>query len=146
MMTDICIFKGYLGTKPGIAKTPSGIDVVNVSLAIDKSYYDKKNNWINKVAWRDLVFWDAHARRVAEKAYKGALLLVETVSDDNVYEKGGQTIRKPFFKVKSFDILIPENLLDKAINHLIDTEAEKMLQLEEATKGIYNTLDQVPEQ
>ena len=49
MDTDFCVFTGRLGSKPELIITKSGKKVVNVSLAVDKSYPRKEGGFVEKV-------------------------------------------------------------------------------------------------
>ena len=71
---------GHVGQDPELRYTPSGVAVANFSVAVDKGYFDKENNWIEKTRWFKITCWRELAERVKERIQKGDLVFV--VGDD----------------------------------------------------------------
>ena len=69
---------GHIGQAPDTRFTTSGNPVVTFSMATDEGYYDKDNEkWVERAEWHRIVMFGKRAENVGEKAYKGALVLVE---------------------------------------------------------------------
>ncbi len=146
MDTDFCVFTGRLGSKPELFKTKSGKKGVNVSLAVDKSYPGKDGRFVEKVIWKQLVFWQEKAERIIKDGYKGAKVFVECSSDENRWTDRNNNKRKSdIYIVKRCEVLITQQDLNKAIDKTIDQMVEEELYKEDP--GMFDNLSdhQIPE-
>lgn len=71
------ILIGNLCADPENKTTPSGANVVNVSLATNESYKDKQGNKVDKAEFHRLVFWNRTSEIVAQYCKKGSQLYIE---------------------------------------------------------------------
>jgi single-strand DNA-binding protein len=68
---------GNLGEDPEIRYTPSGLPVVNVSLATDESYLDKDGKRLERVTWHRIVVIGKLAQTCMKYLKQGRQAFVE---------------------------------------------------------------------
>lgn len=71
------ILVGRLGQDPKLAYAPSGVAVVNFSMATDESYTDREGNKVDKTEWHRVVVFGKQAELCSNYISKGSLVLVE---------------------------------------------------------------------
>jgi single-strand DNA-binding protein len=72
-----CTFIGRLGRDPELRRTPSGDAVVNISIAVGKSWKDKNTQEKKETTtWVPISFFGRTAEVVAEYCKKGSQVLV----------------------------------------------------------------------
>lgn len=82
---------GNLTRDPELRQTPSGKNVVSISLALNSSYLNKQTNeWEEKVEYIDVVAWDKLAENVANFTHKGSRVLVQGKLQSRSWEQDGQ--------------------------------------------------------
>lgn len=132
MDLDLCVFKGYLGSKPFLRKTNDGQSVVNIWMALNKDWYSSADDrWIEKTVWVRLVFWGYQAEKlIKKKIYNGAYLFIRSSIDESkIIDMEGKEQTVITFKVGSFDLLVPEHQVNKVLqkaweDQMIDHYAE----------------------
>lgn len=83
-------FIGRLVTDPELRETESGKKVVNVTVAVPRSYKNKDGNY--DADFIDCAFWDHNAEYVS-KMSKGNELAVQGRTETRLYEKDGNKIK-----------------------------------------------------
>lgn len=83
-------FIGRLVTDPELRETESGKKVVNVTVAVPRSYKNKDGNY--DADFIDCAFWDRNAEYVS-KMSKGNELAVQGRTETRLYEKDGNKIK-----------------------------------------------------
>jgi single-strand DNA-binding protein len=84
------IIMGNLGQDPDLRFTKNGDPVVNLSVAVNKGYMDKNNNWVKQTTWWRASAWGRTAESLAKSFSKGRKILLEgTVNAD---EKGNPRV------------------------------------------------------
>lgn len=83
-------FIGRLVTDPELRETESGKKVVNVTVAVPRSYKNKDGNY--DADFIDCAFWDHNAEYVS-KMSKGNELAVQGRTETKLYEKDGIKIK-----------------------------------------------------
>ena len=68
---------GRLGQDPEIRYAPTGLPVVNFSVATDEPYFDKEGKRQERTEWHLIVAWKRLAEVVGEYVSKGSKLYVE---------------------------------------------------------------------
>ena len=68
---------GRLGVDPEIRYTPSGLPVVNVSLATNETYTNRDGERVEKTEWHRLVLWRSLAEIAGKYLQKGSTVYVE---------------------------------------------------------------------
>src|ERR1017187_3347680 len=72
MSLNSVVLTGRTGKDPESKFTPAGKQVVNLSLAVDYGYGDKK-----KTSWIDLVAWEKTAETFQKFVHKGSLIGIQ---------------------------------------------------------------------
>ena len=67
---------GNLGKDPELTNTPTGKQVLKLSLATNESYKDAKGEFVTQTSWHNLVAWGALAERMATRLHKGEKIAV----------------------------------------------------------------------
>lgn len=83
-------FIGRLVTNPELRETETGKKVVNVTVAVPRSYKNKDGNY--DADFIDCAFWDHNAEYVS-KMSKGNELAVQGRTETRLYEKDGNKIK-----------------------------------------------------
>jgi len=68
---------GNLGQDPELKYTQSGIAVATLSVATNRSWKDKDDNWQDEKEWHRVIVWAQAAERCAEAFQKGHKVYVE---------------------------------------------------------------------
>lgn len=89
-------FIGRLVTDPELKETESGKKVVNVTIAVQRSYKNKDGNY--DADFLDCAFWDHNAEYVS-KMEKGNEIAVHGRTETKLYEKDGK-------KVKDYKVIV----------------------------------------
>lgn len=85
------IVMGRVGKDPELKYTPSGVAVVNFSVATSEKWKDKEGNKQEKTEWHNIVAWEKKAEIVGEYVKKGDMILVEGKIETRKWEKDGIT-------------------------------------------------------
>lgn len=83
-------FIGRLVTDPELRETETGKKVVNVTVAVPRSYKNKDGNY--DADFIDCAFWNHNAEYVS-KMSKGNELAVQGRTETRLYEKDGNKIK-----------------------------------------------------
>lgn len=81
---------GNLTRDPELRQTPSGQTVTNFSLALNRAYKDKSDEWQEVTDYVDIVCWGPLAERVAQYMSKGRRCLVQGRLQSRSWEQEGQ--------------------------------------------------------
>ncbi len=81
---------GNLTRDPELRQTPTGQTVTNFSLALNRSYKDKSDEWQEVTDYVDIVCWGPLAERVAQYMSKGRRCLVQGRLQSRSWEQEGQ--------------------------------------------------------
>lgn len=103
-MVNQVILIGRVGQEPVVRNTPAGLAVVEVSLATDTGWGDKK-----KTQWHRVTFWREAASKIGLIVKKGDTLYVEGSIDYQEYEKNGQKVQKVVIQGSEWRHLIAKN-------------------------------------
>lgn len=90
MSVNKVILLGYVGSKPEIRYTPSGVPVCKFSLATSKKRKDQSGNVQEKTTWHKIVTWNKLAENCAKYLDKGKQIFLEGEIDVQQWEKDGQ--------------------------------------------------------
>jgi len=85
---------GNLTRDPELRQTPSGQNVTNFSLALNRSYKDQSGEWQEVTDYIDIVCWGPLAERVAQYLSKGRRCLVQGRLQSRSWEQDGQKRNK----------------------------------------------------
>jgi single-strand DNA-binding protein len=81
---------GNLTRDPELRQTPNGQTVTNFSLALNRAYKDKNDEWQEVTDYVDIVCWGQLAERVAQYMSKGRRCLVQGRLQSRSWEQEGQ--------------------------------------------------------
>lgn len=84
------ILMGNLTRDPELRQTPNGQSVVSFSLALNRAYKDKNDEWQEATDYIDIVAWAGLAERVAQYLTKGRRCLVVGRMQSRSWEQDGQ--------------------------------------------------------
>lgn len=70
-MINKVILVGNLGQDPEVKFTQSGVAVATLSVATNRAWKDKNDNWQDETEWHRVIVWDKAAERCAESFKKG---------------------------------------------------------------------------
>lgn len=85
---------GNLTRDPEMRQTPTGQTVTNFSLALNRAYKDKSDQWQEATDYIDIVCWGSLAERVAQYMSKGRRCLVQGRLQSRSWEQDGQKRNK----------------------------------------------------
>lgn len=80
---------GNLTRDPELRQTPTGQNVTNFSLALNRSYKDSGGEWKEVTDYVDIVCWATLAERVAQYMSKGRRCLVQGRLQSRSWEQDG---------------------------------------------------------
>lgn len=84
------ILMGNLTRDPELRQTPTGQTVTNFSLALNRAYKDKSDEWQEVTDYVDIVCWGPLAERVSQYLSKGRRCLVQGRLQSRSWEQEGQ--------------------------------------------------------
>lgn len=100
------ILIGNLGADPELKNLPSGVSVVNFTLATNESYTDKSGQKVEKTEWHRISFFDRAAEVIHEYCRKGSQLYVEgSLQTRKWQDKDGNDRYTTEIKGRSFTLL-----------------------------------------
>lgn len=67
---------GNIGRDPELRYTPNGRAVIDVPVAVTRSWPDGEGGWNEETVWVKVVVWGDYAERVSERAAKGQQVTV----------------------------------------------------------------------
>ncbi len=76
-MINKVILVGNLGQDPELKYTQSGIAVATLSVATNRSWKDKDDNWQEETEWHRVIVWAQAAERCSNTFSKGNKVYVE---------------------------------------------------------------------
>lgn len=103
---------GRLTETPELRTVGNGIEVVNFTVAVERSYSnasgEKKSDFIRCIAWRKT------AEIISKIGYKGSLVgIVGAIETDRYENKEGQTVYTTEINVDEFQMLEPKSVTDE---------------------------------
>lgn len=111
-MINTAILMGRLTADPELRKTPAGVSVARISLAVDRSYVpqggERQTDFIDVVAWRKT------AEFVSRYFRKGMLVAVQGSIQTRSYTDN-QNIRRKAFEVVADNIHFAEPKRDNRV-------------------------------
>ncbi len=81
---------GNLTRDPELRDTPNGQKAGNISLALNRSYKNASDEWVEATDYVDVVMWGGLAERVATYLHKGRRALVTGRLQTRQWEQDGQ--------------------------------------------------------
>ena len=84
------ILMGNLTRDPELRQIPSGQNVVNFSIALNRSYKDSSGEWQEATDYIDCVAWAGLAERIAQYLSKGRRCMVVGRLQSRSWEQDGQ--------------------------------------------------------
>lgn len=81
---------GNLTRDPELRQTPNGQSVCSFSLALNRAYKDKSDQWVEATDYIDVVAWAGLGERVAQYLAKGRRCLVVGRLQSRSWEQDGQ--------------------------------------------------------
>lgn len=84
------IIMGNLTRDPELRQTPNGQNVCSFSLALNRSYKDKNDEWQEATDYIDIVCWAGLAERVSQYLSRGRRCLVQGRLQSRSWEQDGQ--------------------------------------------------------
>src|SRR5260370_34849929 len=100
---------GNLGQDPEIRYTPSGLPVVNFSLATDERYLDKDGKRQEGVQWHQIVVMGKLALTCNEYLKKGRQVVVEGPLRNPEWENNGANLTRPAVTASRLRLLATHN-------------------------------------
>lgn len=99
-MLNNAVIMGRLTADPELRKTPSGVSVTRLTVAVDRGYAkqgeERKTDFINVIAWR------ATAEFICKYFSKGQMIAVQGSIETGSYEKDG--IKRNTFEIKADNV------------------------------------------
>ena len=92
---NLVVLSGRLGKDPELTKTPNGISLCKVSIAVIEGKTDDNT----PANWQSLQLWRDQADRLCEYAQKGDQITVKGILKTDTWEKEGQTHYKTYVNV-----------------------------------------------
>ena len=129
---------GFLGKDPEVKVLPNGTPVLRLSVATQKSWKDKNNEWQEKTQWHTVSAYGEGYERLATRLAKGSHVFVQGELTTREYE---QTMEVPNGKkhitttVKRMAVEIKADtvkLLDRNTNAAVEVGSDEHLPEEEA--------------
>jgi len=96
------VLLGNLTRDPELRQTPAGQEVVNFSLALNRSY-KKDDQWLEATDYVDIVVWGTQASKVAQYLKTGSRVLVEGRLQSRSWESEG--VKKSKLEVVANDVV-----------------------------------------
>jgi single-strand DNA-binding protein len=81
---------GNLTRDPELRQTPSGQQVCNFSLALNRAYKDQSGEWVETTDYVDIVAWGPLGERVSQYLQRGRRVLVQGRLQSRSWEQEGQ--------------------------------------------------------
>ena len=82
---------GNLGRDPEMRYTPGGQAVTQFTVAVNRNYKGKNDEWKEETEWFRVVVWGPLAERIAQRIHKGSKVYVEGRLQTRTWEdKDGQ--------------------------------------------------------
>lgn len=75
-LNEICIFTGRLGQDARMGTTNTGTNVVNFTIAVDRSYTDQQGQRVSNTFWLPVAIWGGSEAQ-AKALTKGTLVSVD---------------------------------------------------------------------
>lgn len=76
-MINKVILVGNLGQDPELKYTQSGVAVATLSVATNRSWKDREDNWQDETEWHRVIVWAQAAERASNTFSKGNKVYVE---------------------------------------------------------------------
>ena len=99
-MLNNAVIMGRLTADPELRKTPSGVSVTRLTVAVDRGYAkqgeEKKTDFINVVAWRQT------AEFICKYFTKGQMIAVQGSIETGSYEKDG--VKRYTFEINADNV------------------------------------------
>lgn len=99
------ILMGNLTRDPELRTTPSGVDVVSFTIAVNNGYKDKDGVFQDRTNFIDCVAWGGLGRSIHEWMEKGKPILVSGELESRSWEQDGQKRSKLEVKVLDFNFV-----------------------------------------
>ncbi|KKN70471.1 hypothetical protein LCGC14_0430490 [marine sediment metagenome] len=77
---------GVLGRDPEVRYTPSGTAITSASMAVNRRYKGKDDQWKEEVTWVSLDIWGPRGEAFGEHMYKGKSVWVEGHLKEDTWE------------------------------------------------------------
>ena len=81
---------GNLTRDPDLRQTPNGQSVCSFSLALNRSYKNQSDEWVETTDYVDVVAWGALVERISQYLAKGRRCLVQGRLQSRNWEQDGQ--------------------------------------------------------
>lgn len=88
------ILMGNLTRDPEVRQTPTGQSVCNFSLALNRAYKDKSDQWVEATDFIDIVAWGPLGERIGQYLSKGRRCLVQGRLQSRSWEQDGNKRNK----------------------------------------------------
>jgi single-strand DNA-binding protein len=85
---------GNLTRDPDLRQTPNGQSVCSFSLALNRSYKNQSEEWVETTDYVDIVAWGALGERISQYLAKGRRCLVQGRLQSRSWEQDGQKRNK----------------------------------------------------
>jgi single-strand DNA-binding protein len=99
-MLNCAVIMGRLTADPELRKTPAGVSVTRLTVAVDRGYAkqgeERKADFINVVAWRQT------AEFVCKYFKKGSMIAVQGSIETGSYEKDG--VKRSTFEINADNV------------------------------------------
>ena len=103
---------GNLTRDPEVRQTPTGQSVCNFSLALNRAYKDKSDQWQEATDYIDVVAWGPLGERVAQYLSKGRRALVQGRLQSRSWEQDG--VKRNKVEVLASDVTFLDGRGDEA--------------------------------
>jgi len=109
------IIGGNIVRDPEVKEVGEGkIKVTTFTIANNRPYQDKDNNWQEETTYVDVEAWSNQAKKIEERAEKGTPILVEGSLKLNKWENNeGKTISKILIRADRIHVLEYDKKKDK---------------------------------
>jgi single-strand DNA-binding protein len=99
---------GNLTRSPELKQTPSGQSVVSFSLALNRSYKNTADEWVEATDYVDITAWGQLAEQISQRLDTGSRVLVSGRLQSRSWEKDG--VKRSKLEVLAMDVTFLDKL------------------------------------
>lgn len=107
-MKNVVFITGRLGKDVELKQFENN-QVANLSVAVDDSYKDRNDEWVDRCIWFDVELWGRAAKEASERLKQGSLAsFTGKVKEKKWQDKDGNNRSKKIIDARSFHVIEPK--------------------------------------